>query len=530
MRVRGQLLRAARRTIDAALARPRHVVLAAGVAGLAAGPRAPALALGGAVVLLASGAATRHPGLGLCAAVAILAGAVVADARLHAERPATGAQLGRAIDARADVVEALRRRAFGGWSAAASVRDGALRGQRIVLRASQHVARPAVGVGDELRLRGRVAALAPWERYEEIRGARAALVVDSATATGGRRGGLTGLVDGARRRAERALEAGLAAPQAALARGMVLGQDDALDDRTRNDFRASGLSHLLAASGQNVALLALLATGGLALLGVGWRGRLAGALVLVALYVPLAGGGPSIERAGVMGGAGLVAGLAGRPGSRLYALLLAAAVTLVAEPRAISDAGWQLSFAAVVAIALLAPRWRAGLVRRGVPAPVAETVALTSAATVGTAPLLAAHFERLSVVSPLATLVAAPAVAPVVWLGTLAGLAAQLSALGAPLAGPAGGLVTALDALAAFPLGFVGWVAHAAASAPHATVAVALAGPAALAGAYAGTAALALSRRARALALGAMAAGGLALAWHRSHPPVPPRALTISFL
>src|SRR5205823_10080293 len=133
---------------------------------------------------------------------------------------------------------------------------------------------------DELRVHGRVDALAPWEHYEEIRGARAALALDAAGANGARRGGLAGVVDAARRRAERALEAALPAPQAALARGMVLGQDDALDDRTRKDFRASGLSHLLAASGQNVALLALLATTGLALLGVGWRGRLAGAPVL----------------------------------------------------------------------------------------------------------------------------------------------------------------------------------------------------------------------------------------------------------
>src|SRR4051812_27466918 len=76
MRSCRQVLRAARRAIDAALVRPRHVVLAAVVAGLAAGPRAPAIALAGAVLLLACGAATRHPGLGLCAACAILAGAV----------------------------------------------------------------------------------------------------------------------------------------------------------------------------------------------------------------------------------------------------------------------------------------------------------------------------------------------------------------------------------------------------------------------------------------------------------------------
>ena len=64
----------------------------------------------------------------------------------------------------------------------------------------------------------------------------------------------------------------------------------------------------------------------------------------------MAGAGPSIQRAGVMGAAGLVAALAGRPRSGWYALLLAAAATLAADPRATADIGWQLSFAAVVGI------------------------------------------------------------------------------------------------------------------------------------------------------------------------------------
>src|SRR5207244_2992679 len=78
-------------------------------------------------------------------------------------------------------------------------------------------------------------------------------------------------------------------------------------------------------------------------------------------------------------------------------------------------------------------------------------------------------------ISPGAKLLAAPAAAPIVWLGTLAALAGQLPATGV--------LVGLLDALAAFPLGFVGWVAHAAASTPHATAAVALGGRIAVVGA-----------------------------------------------
>ena len=72
-----------------------------------------------------------------------------------------------------------------------------------------------------------------------------------------------------RARAERAIERGLPAPEAALLRGMVLGQDEAIDEDVRDSFRASGLAHLLAVAGQNVALLCALALPVLALLGAG---------------------------------------------------------------------------------------------------------------------------------------------------------------------------------------------------------------------------------------------------------------------
>ena len=153
-----------------------------------------------------------------------------------------------------------------------------------------------------------------------------------------------------RRRAERAVAAGLPAAEAALARGMVLGQDEEIDEATRQDWRDSGLAHLLAVSGQNVMLLVALAVPLLALAGAGPAARGAALLALVALYVPLAGAGPSLQRAGVMGAAGIAAMTLSRPASRSYALLLAAAATLALNPRVSSDPGWQLSFAAVAGI------------------------------------------------------------------------------------------------------------------------------------------------------------------------------------
>ena len=186
-----------------------------------------------------------------------------------------------------------------------------------------------------------------WPAHLRRRGIALELHLSEIEATGARRDGIAGAVDAARRRAERAIEAGLPPDKAALLRGMVLGQDEAIDPLTRDDWRDSGLAHLLAVSGQNVMLLCALALPLLALAGIAPRTRVVILLGLIALYVPLAGAGPSLQRAAVMGAAGLVAFAASRPASASYALLLAAAVTLAANPRVAGDAGWQLSFAAV---------------------------------------------------------------------------------------------------------------------------------------------------------------------------------------
>ena len=228
-----------------------------------------------------------------------------------------------------------------------------------------------------------------------------------------------------RRRAERGVTAGLPPRLAALAAGMVLGEDERIDSGMREEFNRSGLAHLLAVSGQNVTLLAILAWPLLALAGLGRRGRLVGTLALIALYVPLTGAGPSIVRAGTMGAAGVVAALAGRPASRWYALLLAAAVSHAIDPRAWQDAGWQLSFAAVVGIfAGSKPlRRRLGFL----PDTLAEGTALTVAATLATAPLMSFHFGQVSLASLPANVAALPAVAPVMWIGMLSAGVAQVA-------------------------------------------------------------------------------------------------------
>jgi competence protein ComEC len=308
-----------------------------------------------------------------------------------------------------------------------------------------------------------------------------------------------------RERASEGLGRGMPSREAELARGFVLGEDEAIDPRTKEDFRRSGLSHLLAVSGQNVTLLALLALPLMGALGIPLRERLVWVLGLIVVYVPLAGAGPSIQRAGVMGAAGVLASLAGRRASRCYALLLALGVTLAVDPGVAADIGWQLSFAAVAGIFLLASPLREAIVARigssGWRRALAEGAAVTIAATLATAPLIAFHFETLSTTTLVANLLAMPAVAPSMWLGMAAAAAAQVPGLP----------VEALNWLNALLLGYVAQVAAWCGRPGWAEVQVRL-GLGGLAASYLGIALAALTwmRLARAKRIAVARAGGSA--------------------
>ncbi len=267
--------------------------------------------------------------------------------------------------------------------------------------------------------------------------------------------------DEIRVRALDGLGRGMPAQEAELARGFVLGADEGIDAGTEEDFRRSGLSHLLAVSGQNVTLLALLAMPLLAAFGIALRERLLWVLALIAIYVPLAGAGPSIQRAAVMGAAGLVATLAGRRASRLYALSLALLVTLAVDPGIAAEIGWQLSFAAVAGIFVLAGPIRRAISTRigsaGWQRALAEGIAVTVAATLATAPLIAFHFETFSTTTLAANVLAMPAVAPAMWLGMASAAAAQVPGLPVEVLNAPNALLLAYVAQVAAWLGRPDW-------------------------------------------------------------------------
>jgi competence protein ComEC len=254
----------------------------------------------------------------------------------------------------------------------------------------------------------------------------------------GRRGGLGGLSDRLRDRVQRALSAGVRGERRAVLAGVVLGDDGGLSQSLRQSFQASGLYHLLAVSGQNVALVAA----GALLLGwlVGMPRLLAECLALLAIgaYVLAVGPQPSVVRAGVAGALSSLAYLLARPRDRAYFLLLGALVLLAWNPYTLLDAGFQLSFVAVVAIFLLVPRIRRRLEGYPLPRALAEVIAVSTACGLATAPIVWLQFHRLSLLTVPANALAAPAVVPLLGLALLATLVA-------PIAPAAAGALAWLD-------------------------------------------------------------------------------------
>jgi competence protein ComEC len=185
------------------------------------------------------------------------------------------------------------------------------------------------------------------------------------------------------------------------------------------DLRDSGLAHLTAVSGANVAIVV-----GAALLLARWAGvrgyLLVGVgLAVVVWFVLLARPQPSVLRAAVMGAIALVAvGTAGRT-QAIRSLLACVVVLLLADPWLSRSWGFALSVAATAGLVVLARRWSGQLPERW-PRAVRDAAAVALAAQVATLPLVVALAGQVAMLSVFANLLAAPAVAPATVLGAAA--------------------------------------------------------------------------------------------------------------
>jgi competence protein ComEC len=203
--------------------------------------------------------------------------------------------------------------------------------------------------------------------------------------------------------------------------GFIVGDDRGQPRAVVDQFRASGLSHLTAVSGENVAFL--LAVAGPLLRRLRVSVRWLATLALIGWFATLTRFEPSVLRASVMAALAATGVATGRRAAPIRLLALAVVVTLLVDPLLVHSVGWWLSVGATAGIALLALPLAARL-----PGPhvVRAALAVTVAAQLGVAPVSVAVFGPLPLASIPANLLAVPAAGPVMIYGLPAGLVAAV--------------------------------------------------------------------------------------------------------
>lgn len=275
--------------------------------------------------------------------------------------------------------------------------------------------------GDLIRVRGRVRPV-PDQSRRRLAVRHVAARIDVEEVATWRPGSIaTRLANGLRRTLTKGAS-GLPDDDRSLLLGVVLGDDRDQGPALADDFRASGLTHLLAVSGANVAFV--LALAGPALRRLGLRGRWVATLAVLAFFGLITRWEPSVLRAGAMAAIACTASTLGRPTGRLRLLALAVAGVVLVDPMVVHALGFRLSVGATVGIALLAapladrlrgPRW------------LVEVLAVTTAAQIGVTPVALPAFGGLPVASLPANVLAVPAAAPLTAWGLTAGILAGVA-------------------------------------------------------------------------------------------------------
>ncbi|HEX2177934.1 MAG TPA: ComEC/Rec2 family competence protein, partial [Actinomycetota bacterium] len=310
---------------------------------------------------------------------------------------------------------------------------------------------PAVELGDRVAVEVKVAKLDPNDPFDarlSRRGvaatARAVGPVEVIATTGNP---LLAASNHFRQRMRSTSGRWLASDQSALLQALVIGDERGISERVEDDFRASGLSHLTAVSGANLAMVLAALAFLLALLRAPRRLTVVAGLVAVVVFTVVTRWEPSVLRAAVMASVALAAFLFGRLSNPAHALMLAFIGLLAFDPMMLWSVGFQLSFLATAGILWLRPPLIDRLV--ALPRAVAEPVAIGIAAQVAVFPLIALHFGRISIAAVTANLVAFALVAPITILGLAGGVASLVSPVAAwPFLKLAGFLVLALQWIA----------------------------------------------------------------------------------
>ena len=311
----------------------------------------------------------------------------------------------------------------------------------------------SIGVGDRVRVDGEISRPQIAEdgfdygRYLATKRISALVEATSVEPVGEERGWIGQI----HRRTDVALGYGLRPREAAVVRGMVLGDRSLMPESLQKAFQRSGITHVLAISGQHVAILAAVIYFAIRTFAVPPSIRAGVTIGLTWLYILIAGAPPSAIRAGVVATFVLAAPLLGRQVSPLHFMTTMLALVLAYNPQLIYSTGFQLSVAAVFGILLLTKPLKSlveiTLFRplKSPPAQVSNLISVALAAQLATSPIVANTFDQVSVVGVFTNLIAVPLSGPILVLGLLGSLAGNVFPLLAyPLNACNGFLVTIL--------------------------------------------------------------------------------------
>jgi competence protein ComEC len=222
-------------------------------------------------------------------------------------------------------------------------------------------------------------------------------------------------------------------PCSSIFKALVLGEQGDIPEEVKEYFALTGTAHLLAISGDQFGIVAVLSFSLLIwilkrseflLLSISVRKLAAGLTIpCIVLYAFIAGGGTSVIRAAIMVVTFLLSILFNRERNLLHTLALAAFLILLFSPPSLFDVSFQLSFLAVLSILYMVPRILEGLKKEGLSLPSKATwkkniwkyitisLLVTAVAIFGTAPFVALHFNRISPIGLVTNLFIIP------WVG-----------------------------------------------------------------------------------------------------------------
>ena len=235
----------------------------------------------------------------------------------------------------------------------------------------------------------------------------------------------------------------------ALIPGMVLGDTSKQSVTFKADMKRSGLTHLVAVSGANFAIVSAFVLWAMQFFIRSIRWRLGATAIFLASFIALVRPSPSVLRAAAMAAVLLVAKGSRRASDSLPALGFAIAAVVIGDPWQARDAGFALSVLATAGLLLFAPRIIAWL-SKYLPKIISEALAPPIAATIFCSPVLIAISGYLAPMSVIANLLAAPAVAPITIIGFIAALISPISPL----------ITRLLIWMIHFPAAFITWIAH----------------------------------------------------------------------